>query len=191
MSSENVTAKTKPLINTKNLVISGMFTAIICVMAQIQLPTQPVPFTLVVLAIFLAGALLKPPYAFFSVLAYLLLGAFGLPVFAGFTGGISYLFGKTGGYLMTFPIMAFVISMFYHKARKAKMVWLTVGMIIGLILCYVLGTLWFSYITKISYYLSLTYCVFPFVLFDSIKLIVALIISGTIRQGLTTMYVER
>ena len=80
-------------IRTKDLVMTGMFTALICVMAQITFPTQPIPFSLTIFAIFLTGALLEPKFAFLSVLVYLLLGAFGLPVFAGMKAGVGELFG--------------------------------------------------------------------------------------------------
>ncbi|HBY72577.1 MAG TPA: biotin transporter BioY, partial [Lachnospiraceae bacterium] len=83
-----------------------MFTAVICVLSQISIPTQPIPFTLALFAIFLTGALLPPRAAFLSVFVYLLLGAFGLPVFAGFKGGIHVLTGMTGGYLMAYPFMS-------------------------------------------------------------------------------------
>ena len=184
MNTEKIGTKTNPMIDTKNLVITGMFTAIICVLAQIQFPTQPIPFTLSLLAIFLAGALLKPKYALLSVLAYVLLGAFGVPVFAGFTGGIAILFGKTGGYIMAYPLMALVTSLFYHMFKKGKTIWLALGMITALILCYSLGTLWFSFVTKIDYYTSLTYCVFPFILFDSLKIALAVALSTVLRPAL-------
>jgi biotin transport system substrate-specific component len=169
-------------ISTKDLVMTGMFTAIICVMSQIAIPTQPIPFTLALLAIFLTGALLSPRYAFFAVLAYLLLGAFGVPVFAGMKGGLQQLTGYTGGYLAAYPLMAFVTSLSYKLSKKNKIVGLTIGMLLSLLLCYLIGTAWFTVLTDNSFYAALTMCVFPFVLFDLIKIVLAVSISTVIRK---------
>jgi len=169
-------------INTKALVITGMFTAIICVMSQLSIPIQPIPFTLAVFAIFLTGAILPPKYAFMSVLAYILLGAFGLPVFAGFKGGIHILTGMTGGYIMAYPLMAFVTALFYKFIRKAKVLALTIGMLVSLLLCYLIGTLWFTFAAGTDFYYALTVCVFPFVLFDLLKIGLAISTSIIIRK---------
>lgn len=172
-------------INTKDLVLTGMFTALICVMAQISIPTQPIPFTLSIFAIFLTGAILEPKYAFLSVLAYLLLGAFGLPVFAGMKGGIGELFGMTGGYKIAFPIMAFLIALIYKSTKKYKTIALAVGMLLSLLVCYFIGTVWFSIVTGTGFYKALTLCVFPFVLFDVLKIVLAVSLSSIIRKALT------
>ena len=104
----------------RKLILTSMFTAIISVMSQIIIPIQPIPFSLSLLAIFLTGALLEPKYAFLSTLAYILLGAFGLPVFAGLRGGIHVLAGMTGGFIMAYPIMAFITALFYQLSKKIR-----------------------------------------------------------------------
>lgn len=166
----------------KDLVLTGMFTAIICVLSQISFPTQPIPFTFALFAIFLTGALLQPKYAFLSVLTYLLLGAFGVPVFAGFQGGFHILTGMTGGYLMAYPLMAFVTAFFYHTVKKGKHLALALGMVTSLLLCYFIGTLWFTFVTGSQFYYALTVCVFPFVLFDILKIVFAIIVRSLLRK---------
>ncbi|MHB8129149.1 MAG: biotin transporter BioY [Mobilitalea sp.] len=180
--SRQVTITNKRKMSTKDLVMTAMFTAVICVMAQISISTQPIPFTLALFAIFLTGALLSPRYAFLSVLVYLLLGAFGVPVFAGLKGGIQNLTGMTGGYLMAYPLMAFVTSLFYKYIKKYKIFALAIGMLVSLFLCYLIGTVWFSFITGTDFYKSLTLCVFPFILFDLLKIFLAISISTVIRK---------
>ncbi|NLK27858.1 MAG: biotin transporter BioY [Clostridiales bacterium] len=187
ITNRNVTKKN--IVNrrdskVKNLVITGMFTAIICVLSQISIPTQPIPFTLGLFAIFLTGALLPPRAAFLSVLAYLLLGAFGLPVFAGFKGGIHALTGMTGGYLMAYPIMALVTSSLFKYSKKWKLLFLAAGMVLSLILCYVIGTLWFTFVTDNSFYTALTLCVFPFIIFDLMKIGFAIFTSTIIKKAI-------
>lgn len=180
-------------IPTKKLVLTAMFTAIICVMSQIVIPTQPIPFTLSLLAIFLTGALLEPKYAFLASLAYLLLGAFGLPVFAGLKGGIHVLTGMTGGYIVAYPIMAFITSISYHISSKIKATPLvknissitipTLGMVFSLFLCYLIGTLWFSYVSESTFAYALSVCVVPFVAFDLIKIVLAIVLATVLRRA--------
>jgi biotin transport system substrate-specific component len=182
MNDIKVTSDRTQKISTKHLVMTGMFTAIICVLSQIAIPVQPIPFTLSLFAIFLTGALLPPRYAFLSVLVYLLLGAFGIPVFAGNKAGIQHLTGMTGGYLLAYPLMSFVIALSYKYIRKYKVFALGAGMIIALLLCYLIGTAWFSFLTKNSFYTALTLCVFPFILFDLLKIVLATSFSIIIRK---------
>ena len=164
--------------------MTGMFTAVICVMSQITIPTQPIPFSLALFAIFLTGALLSPKYAFLSVLVYLLIGAFGVPVFAQFRGGLQVLTSVTGGYLMAYPIMALVTALFYKYITRYKIIALALGMAVSLILCYLIGTLWFTYATGNDFYTALTLCVFPFILFDCLKIVFAISVSTVIRKTL-------
>lgn len=171
-------------IKTRDLVVTGMFTAIICVLSQISIPVPPIPFTLGLLAIFLTGALLPPRLAFLSVFAYLLLGAFGAPVFANFRGGLQNLTGMTGGYLVAYPIMALIIALNCKLIKKNKALALAVGMTTALLVCYLLGTAWFTVLTDKSFYTALTLCVFPFIAFDIIKIILAITFSMLLRKTL-------
>lgn len=178
---------------TKKLILTGMFTAIISVMSQIIIPIQPIPFSLSLLAIFLTGAILEPKYAFFSTLAYILLGAFGLPVFAGFKGGIHIIAGMTGGFIVAYPIMTFVSSIFYQLLKKVKstsslikniinIAIPTLGMMTSLVLCYLIGSLWFSYVSGSSMAYTLAVCVYPFIAFDLIKIALAISFGSILRK---------
>lgn len=168
--------------SVKNLVLTGMFTAVLCVLAQVSIPTQPIPFTLSLFAIFLIGALLSPRYAFMAILAYNLLGAFGIPVFAGLKGGFQVIIGPTGGYIIAYPIMGLVTALFFKYFKKYKTVTLLVGMLLSLVLCYLIGTLWFCFVTKTGFIAALTLCVFPYVIFDCLKAILAISTSSIIRK---------
>lgn len=164
--------------------MTGMFTAILCVLAQISIPVQPVPFTLSLFALFLIGALLSPRYAFLAALIYLLLGAFGVPVFVGFKGGLPHLTGMTGGYLMAYPLMTLITSLSYKLGKKHKLLALGGGMLVSLLLCYLIGTLWFTFISGKTFFVALTLCVFPFVLFDIVKITLAVSVSALIRKAI-------
>lgn len=94
------------LFTTQNLVLAGMFAAIMAVISQLSIPMPGgVPITIQVFGIALIGAILGWKLGFFAVLIYILVGAAGLPVFHNFTGGIQSLVGLTGGYILSWPIM--------------------------------------------------------------------------------------
>lgn len=193
-------------ISARDLTLTGMFTAIIIVFSQIVIPIQPVPFSLSLMAIFLTGSLLEPRYAFLSSLAYILLGAFGLPVFAGFKGGIHVLAGMTGGFIIAYPVMAFMTSIFYKlsykisykiknkksKTNMARPVWDIIicnvlplsGMIFSLAICYLTGTLWFCQVTGSSTAYAFSVCVVPFIVFDLVKILMAAITAAIIKKAI-------
>ena len=102
----------------RGLTRAALCTACACLLAPVSIPIGPVSLTLGVFAILLAGALLPPALAALSACAYLLLGFAGLPVFAGFAAGPGVLFGMTGGYLLAYPIMAWLLSMVCEKTRS-------------------------------------------------------------------------
>lgn len=179
---QNTDSPTKPEnINKRTLldiVYIAMFTAIITVCAQISVPLGIiVPFTLQTLGIFVAAAMLGTKRGVLSVIVYILLGLVGLPVFAGFSGGISVLFGPTGGYIIGFVFTALVTGFITNKFGKK--IWiLIVSMIIGLLLCYVFGTAWFIILYNMqgkamNLATALSYCVIPFLIADCLKIIVA------------------
>lgn len=175
-------------IRTIDMVMTGMFAALICVLSPFSIPTQPIPFTLSIFAIFLTGAVLPPRYSILAVITYLLIGLCGVPVFSGFGSGPAKLFGPTGGYLMSYTLMAFIVAMFYKYIKKYKVLALVLGMLIALILCYLLGTLWFCHITGNSFYSALSLCVFPYIPLDLVKLALAtslgLVLRNTVMKSI-------
>ena len=88
-------------MKTRELAYTGILAALIAVCSWISIPTA-VPFTLQTFAVFLTLGLLGGRLGTLAVTVYLLLGAVGLPVFAGFHGGLGAFLGATGGYLVGF-----------------------------------------------------------------------------------------
>ena len=131
-------------LSTRELTLAALFVAVTAVLSQIVIPMPLVPFNLGVLAIFLCGGLLRKGLAFLSVVCYLLLGAAGAPVFAQFTGGPAVLFGVTGGYLMAYPIMAWLVSWLIQVWAGSSYWKRVAAMAAALIPCYLLGTAWFA-----------------------------------------------
>ena len=101
--------------NTHELIKVAMFASITAVLSQIILPIGPVPYNLGLLGALLAGMLCKPTTSSLSMIAYIFMGAVGLPVFAGFMGGIGVLINSTGGYLLGYVLIAFFTSIARNK----------------------------------------------------------------------------
>lgn len=160
-------------MKTKELTLCALMAAATAVCAQISIPLPGgVPLTLSVAAVFLSGALLGPGLAFVSQLVYLLLGAFGLPVFAGFSSGLGILLGPTGGYLLVYPLMAAAVAL-GRRFWGGKLPALAGSMLIALLLCYAGGTAWFMAVAQKGLAASLAACVFPFVPVDLCKIALA------------------
>lgn len=174
---------------TKNIVFIAMFSVIIAICSWISIPFQ-VPFTMQTFAIFCTLSILGGCNGSISVLVYILLGAIGIPVFAGFSGGIGILFGTTGGYIIGFLGTA-LIYWLITKLLGNKL-WVTIlAMVIGLFLCYALGTIWFmvAYANKtgpIGIGTALSYCVIPFIIPDLVKMVLAVLISDRVKKHVIT-----
>lgn len=87
--------------------------------AQVIIPTQPVPFTLQTMMVLLSGAFLGARNGAISQIFYIIAGALGLPIFAGFSFGLGKLFGPTGGYLLSFPFAAFLVGYIIEKKNSS------------------------------------------------------------------------
>ena len=104
---------------TKAMTLCALFAALTAVCAQISIPLPGgVPLSLSVAAVYSTGLLLAPGWAAASQVVYLLLGAFGMPVYAGFSSGMGVLFGPTGGYLFVYPLMALAVSLGVRRWGK-------------------------------------------------------------------------
>ncbi|MDK2870188.1 MAG: biotin transport system substrate-specific component [Pyrococcus sp.] len=167
-------------MKAREIVLSGVFAALTAVGAQISVPLGPVPFTFQVLMVFLSGLVLGAKLGTLSQVIYLLLGALGLPVFARFSGGIIHIYGPTGGYLLAFPIAAFISGYFSEKTKSS---WGKLGgCLLGLGIIYILGWvrlgIWLDMDFKKAFYLGVA----PFIVFDIIKALIALVISERIKN---------
>lgn len=177
----------KSSISIKDMCFSGLFTAVTVVMAQISIPMPlGVPMTMQTFAITLAAIVLGSRLSTLSSLVYLLLGAVGLPVLANFTGGLSRFVGPTGGFLLSFPLMAWIIGygVEHRNAFKgAFIVFLTLGTVIN----YVVGVAMYCLLTHNPVSVGFTACVLPFIPTAVIKAVLAVVIGLPIRKRLQTL----
>lgn len=165
-----------------SLVQIPMMTVITVLCAWICLP-MPVPITLQTFAIYMSLLLLGGKRGLCSILLYISLGAVGLPVFSGFSGGVGHLLSPSGGYIWGFIICAvfYILTEKYaNKSRFSK----TLFLFLGTLLCYSAGTLWFILSVKnVSALLhTLILCVFPFIFPDYLKIKLAVFTEEKIKK---------
>ena len=175
----------KRRISVYDLVMVGLFAALIAVCAWITVPGT-IPFTLQTMGVFLAVGLLGGKRGTVAVLVYILMGAVGLPVFSGFAGGLGKLLGMTGGYIVGFLVSA--LLMWAMEALFGSKKWvLPVSMVVGLIACYAFGTAWFMVVYTsskgaITLGAVLGMCVIPYIIPDAVKIAVALLLTKALKR---------
>lgn len=174
-------------LHLRSLILAALFAALTAWAAQIRffLPGIPnVPVTLQVLAVCLAGGLLGPVYGTVSLTIYLLLGAVGLPVFAGFKSGLGVLVGPTGGYLWSYPAAAAVVGLLAPLAQRPSVLRTGLAMLAGLGVIYLGGAGWAIAIGGNGFMKVLTAWVLPFVPLDLVKVAVAASVSVAVNRAL-------
>ncbi|KRL04582.1 biotin transporter BioY [Liquorilactobacillus oeni] len=164
-----------------SLTLAGILLAVLVVCSQITIPLPLVPLTLQTFAIGLIASLLPVSYAVEVVFAYLVLGAIGLPVFAGFSGGFAVFVGPTGGYLVSFVLYALVTSL-YLKYRGHSFIDLVVANVIGVLLNLLVGSLWMIPVLHLSIKAALAIGFVPFLIPGVIKLLVVVLLAGRLQN---------
>lgn len=160
----------------RSTVLSAGFTALIAIGAYIAIPLGPVPIVLQNLFIMLTGLMLGIPAALSTVAVYLLLGAIGLPIFAGGTGGIGHFAGPTGGYLLAYLPAVFLISLISGRTKRSLIRDLS-ALLIGSATVYLIGIAWLKMVSGMQWSAALTAGLLPFLPGDILKIAVALLLS--------------
>jgi biotin transport system substrate-specific component len=141
---------------------------------RVYTPLSPVPFTAQVLVVLLSGAVLGSVYGGISQLMYVAIGTMGVPWFAGGAGGLEYVMGATGGYLMGFVLAAVVIGYFAERYVKARTVaGMLPLMMLGVAIIYGMGALWLAIVLELGVGQAIVLGVLPFILLDVIKAVIA------------------
>ena len=188
----------KPL-EAKEMTMIGVFVAVTAVSAQIAipLPFTPMPVSFGLVAVYITGILLQPKQAVFVQVCYVLLGAGGAPVFGNFRGGIGALFGPTGGYLMVYPMMAWIVSMALNSRlsrrmeRRQSKAWIILkagaSICAAHMLLYSGGTAWLSATAGISWRAALSLAVYPFIPLDIVKIAFCVVVAVPFRSRMLPM----
>lgn len=159
-------------LNHRSMAVQGLAvlvgTLALTASSHIQLPMIPVPMTMQTLAVTLLGALFGWRLGALAVLAWLVEGALGMPVFAGGAAGAAHLIGKTGGYLMAFPLAAALTGYLVERGWGANRLPLAfTAMLLGNALCLGMGCLWLA--TFIGMHKAVEFGVNPFLLGGLLK----------------------
>ncbi|MCA0150912.1 biotin transporter BioY [Rossellomorea vietnamensis] len=161
----------------------AIFAAMTGILAQIEIPLPLVPISGQTLAVGITATILGSRYGALSLICYAALGAVGVPVFAGFSGGAQVLVGPTGGYIFGFIIAAYFTGLILEKTRftiPMAMIANTVGMIITLIL----GTIQLKFVADLGWSQAMAAGVYPFIVVGLIKAFLASWIGITVRKRL-------
>ncbi|MCI9126361.1 MAG: biotin transporter BioY [Eubacterium sp.] len=178
----------KQFLTVQDMVLVAVFTALISVCSWITVPAAAgqVPFTLQTFAVFVAAGTLGTKRGTLAVIVYLLIGFVGAPVFAGFTGGLSVLASPTAGYLIGFIFTALIVGfstkIVKEKNQMTQTVVMAVAMILGAVVYYIFGTIWFMFVTEMNLLSSLSICVVPFIIPNFIKIVVAIIFVNRLKK---------
>lgn len=168
-------------LSVQDICSIAIMTAIMAVMAQISIPMPlGVPMTMQTFAVTLAGVILGSKKGGLSILIYVLLGAVGVPVFAGLSGGLQNLAGPTGGFIISFPIMAYLIGKGMELRKKKGM--FVLFLILGTAANYVIGVIMFCLMMQASVWTGISACVLPFIPTAIIKAVVASVLGLQIHE---------
>lgn len=174
--------------NVQNLTLTALMAAILCVTGPIVIPIGMVPMSFANMVIYLTIILLDKKQAVISTAIYLLIGFVGIPVFAGFSAGAGKLFGPTGGYLIGYLILSFLGGSILERGKQqgkrkiSNQLW---ALSVGNFGLYFIGTLWLMYQSKLNLIAALSVGVFPFIVFDVIKMFLAISIGNSIKKRIS------
>ena len=170
----------------RDIALSGLFVALTAVGALIAFPLGPVPFTLQVVVVLLSGYLLGARRGAWTQTAYIALGLIGFPIFAMGRGGFGMLISPTFGYLVGFPLSAFLVGVVARRARHLLPT--LIAFIVGIVPIYLFGVLylWFIFTTVLGKPISLAEAlkigVLPFIPLDILKAVAASLIGFKLKR---------
>ena len=156
-----------------NALLIAAFITLMTVCSWVKIPGV-IPVTLQTFAVGLTVGILGTKRGFVAIITWLAIGLAGAPVFAGYVGGLPYLAGPTGGYVIGFLGMALITGKLIERFGKG-MVALCASMIAGLLVCYAFGTAWFMVVSGAAFTGAelahvLEVCIMPFIVPDAIKM---------------------
>ncbi|MCP1110048.1 biotin transport system substrate-specific component [Lachnospiraceae bacterium PF1-21] len=171
-------------LRTKKIILIALITAVTCILAplSIPIPISPVPISLTNLVLLISVYLLDVKSATISYLAYLLLGLVGLPIFSGFSGGAHKLAGPTGGYLIGFIPFVIICGLSVKYLKNRALIFC--AFMLATIVAYAFGTLWLAQSLEIGFIEGLAIGVFPYIIGDVTKCILALMLGPVLAKRL-------
>jgi biotin transport system substrate-specific component len=166
-------------MKTNKMIKAALMAALTAVGAFIMIPIGPVPITLQSFFVLLSGRLLGKKYGVLAQITYLLLGAFGLPIFSGGRGGLGVIAGPTGGFLISFALAAWIAA--NYSGNKKKDFFILAAAVLS---NYMIGSLYFTFVTGTGIIASLNLTVIPFIPGDLLKIFMVLLLAPKIKKRL-------
>ncbi|WP_342598181.1 biotin transporter BioY [Psychrobacillus sp. FSL H8-0483] len=173
--------------NTYQYLLAAIGAAIIAILAQVTIPLPLVPITGQTLAIGLIVTILGTRLGTLSVLLYILLGAVGMPVFSGMSGGLGVVVGPTGGYIVGFLPSAIIMGL-YMKKFGITIPHAIVANIIGMIVTLALGTAWLKIAADLTWTAAFMGGAAPFIIVGILKAVLAAYLGVVVRRRLETAH---
>ncbi len=161
--------------------------AIIAVLAQVTIPLPLIPITGQTLAVGIVVTILGTRLGTLSVLLYMLLGAVGLPVFSGMSGGLAILVGPTGGYIVGFLATAIIMGLYLDKFG-ISFVQAIIANIIGMCVTLAFGTVWLKIVADYTWTAAFMGGVAPFIVVGIVKAVLAAWIGVIVRRRLASAH---
>lgn len=165
------------------LINCSIFAAITAILAQVEIPLPLIPISGQTLAVGLAATILGSRQGAIAMICYAAIGAVGLPVFAGFAGGLQVLAGPSGGYIFGFIVTAFFTGLILEKTRFTIPMALLAN-IVGMFITLFFGTLQLKFLLDLSWSAALAAGVYPFLVVGFIKAFLASWIGIKVRERL-------
>jgi len=177
-------------LSIRNICYIALMAALTGALSILTIPTPwGVPFTLQTFAISLCGYLLGRRDGTISVILYVLLGAIGLPVYAGMKGGVGVLAGPTGGYIIGFLFLGLLcgVGVCLTKSKAAHVIAPVFG-ILGLFACHVCGCFWFAKLTERTFWEAALVASVPYLVKDILSVIFAYAASLVLKKALVAAH---
>jgi len=173
-----------PVRQLQYMAYASLMAALTAVGAYVHIPFGPIPIVLQNLFVLLAGLLLGSRWGAISIGIYLLVGAIGIPVFAGAKGGIAHFIGPTGGYLVGFLLASYIVGFISEHAQRRLSIDI-LAVTLGSVAVYLLGVPWLKVVAGLSWGKALSVGVLPFLVGDAIKACAAVMLARMLRPVVT------
>jgi biotin transport system substrate-specific component len=170
----------------RRMVLASLMAALTAVGAYIHVPIGPVPIVLSTLFVILTGLLLGSRWGLASMALYLLVGAIGIPIFAGGKGGFAHFLGPTGGYLIGYLVSAWITGLISERANRS-LIRDVIAAVIGSLILYGCGVPWLKIVTEMSWSRAFLMGMIPFLIGDAIKVFVAVVLTRSARPMLNRL----
>jgi biotin transport system substrate-specific component len=175
------------IMKLKNMMYASLFVAVMAalgIIPAIFIPYSPVPITAQSMGVMLAGAILGARYGGISLSVFVLLIAMGVPLLSGGRGGFGIFLGPSGGYILSWPIAAFIIGYLVEKFwnRMNTPLYVLINIFGGIFVIYSIGVTYLSFITDTPWFTAAIQALI-YIPGDIVKAIVAGIIAMQLKKA--------